>query len=93
MSRVALRLGRVINQHTDDDVGVVVRGADLDDLRTVVLLPLTANHAQDLAGLLLHADVVTVGQERISSAQLVDQPEVPVDPGPVVVRVDLPWGQ
>jgi hypothetical protein len=49
-----------------------------------------APHRDDLPD---EAKVVTVGEKRLSLRQLVHEPLVAVDPGPLTIRVSLPWGE
>jgi hypothetical protein len=93
IGRLGLRLARTINDYTEADVGVAVRGADLGELRAALTLPMTPDSVRELTGLLMYEDVITVGERRLSPAALLHEPSVPVDPGPIVVRVDLPWGE
>jgi hypothetical protein len=86
------RVADAINRSTPTAVGVVVRSADLAPPLTTVALPLTAEAARGLAGLLVNDDVVGVGDRWISPSKLVAHPHVEVDPGPTAVRVALPWG-
>lgn len=93
MPQVAQRIAQTINRYTDDNVSVVIRGADLGAPETAVGMPLTFDEARELAGLLMDDDVITMGEQAVAPTALVLRPTVEVDPGPVVVRIDLPWGE
>lgn len=90
LGELALRVGSVIDHHTDDAVHTVIRGLDTRGVRTLVRV--VAPSPRTLAGLLQDEPTVHVGEHRLSVAACAEGAELEVPPGPVTVRVDLPWG-
>jgi len=90
---LAQDVASAINEHTGSEVGAVMHGLDAAEIASAVELPITAVAARRLGGLLEYQPVVEVGERRLSLHQLVDAPLVSVDPGPVTIRVTLPWGE
>lgn len=92
MRDVALDIAELINLYTPADVGAVVSGFDAAEVATLLVMRLTRASARRLGGLLENEPVVDVGGTSVSLRRLVDQPVVPVNAGPMTVRVTLPWG-
>lgn len=86
-----LRVARMLNSYFPD-IWTVIRNVDIQGLTTSISIPLTAAAARRLGGLQIDQPVVSVGDIALSLRRLVDDSEVTVEPGPVTVRVTLPWG-
>jgi hypothetical protein len=89
----ATEIARTIGRNTPAAIGAVVRQVDAAQIQPAVQLRITAAHARQLGGLLQHEAVVEVGDSRRSLSALVRDPLVPVEPGPVTIRLALPWGE
>jgi hypothetical protein len=96
---------RTIERYTPRDISVSVTAPD--GLRPSLRLIFPAQGAESLAGALAGEDLLWIGPpgdaplaplwlepapEARSLRALAREPIVPVDPGPVKVRLDLPWG-
>lgn len=98
-SRVARRLDTVLPSQVTVRVRPTRRRnakptppAAMPERPTSLRFGLTLADARRLGGFLLDEPVVTFRGETWTLGQLAARPEVPVDPGPVTVRVALPWG-
>jgi hypothetical protein len=89
---VTLRIARQLNRHFPVEIATVVYDVDTRGLTTSISIPLTAAAARRLGGLLIDQPVLSVGDIALSLRRLVNEATVTVEPGPLAVRITLPWG-
>lgn len=88
---LAWRIAEAIEEATPN-VAVAVQGAHFGTVITAVRPGLRPSAARRLAGPLMDEPVIRVMDVVFSPNDVVARPLVAVDPGPVTIRVDLPWG-
>ncbi|WP_050055189.1 caspase family protein [Pseudarthrobacter siccitolerans] len=93
LREVTLSIASKLSQVLSPGIGARVRGVDTQQMTSTVSLVLSKAKALSLGGLLQHRPVIYIGDDASRSlADLRRDPVVTVDPGPVMVRMTLPWG-